>query len=848
MEKDYKGLENSKAEELLKTIGLNELEQKEKVSAFKLFMDQLKSPLIILLLVASVVSLSLNISNGVRSIDEYLDTILILIIVLLSALAGFFQDFKAEKAVEALQKMSSPKTKVIRDGVEKIIDSKFIVPGDIVVLDRGDIIPADGEILDQKRLEINESSLTGESAAVKKKEGDEVSMNTFVDNGHAFIKITETGMHTKMGKIAKGLAKNEEEDFFKKEISEISRKLVILSSVIIVVIAAIGYFKFGLVESIMLGLSLAVAAIPEGLPAVVTLTLAIASKKMVKHNALLRKLSVAEVLGSVNIICTDKTGTLTKNEMTVLHAYTYGKIIETESETNISKDLEKVFVIGGLCNNSLLGEDENGVLKYLGEQTEIALRRSAEKYQLQKEEILKKGWKITDEIPFSSSRKMMSIVVEHDDQKELFSKGAPEVILGLCNRILMDGEVKELTDQQREEILGQNKTFASNALRVLGFAYKETEGEPVEKDLIFVGLQAMIDPPRPEVAEAIQKAKSAGIETIMITGDNPQTAIAIANSIGFNSSEALTGNDLENMSDDEIYDQIKKGNRVFARTSPFHKERILSIVKANGNIAAMTGDGVNDALALHKADVGIAMGIRGTEVSKQASDMVLLDDNYATIIKAIEQGRTVFVNIRKFIDYLLTCNVAEVLLVALLTIFVDLKEPILLPIQLLWINLLTDGLVALALGLDKPLPSIMNIPPRPKSEPILNNKLYWMIGSIGVKKMIVLVVLFLIARPMGVEISRTILLTGIVMFEFVRIGAIRYEYHEKFNSNKFLTAALLLSLLLHILIIYLPVNSYFYLVPLDAYAWMLLIAGTLIGYFLAILITRLIINKFGKII
>jgi Ca2+-transporting ATPase len=653
----------------------------------------------------------------------------------------------------------------------------------------------------------------------------------------------------KIGKIATGLQQEDTADFFKKEIAEVSRKLMYISLVIIVITFIVGYFKYDVFTSLMLAITLAVAAIPEGLPAVVTLTLAIVSKKMMKQNALLRKLSVAEVLGSVNVICTDKTGTLTQNKMTVTRFYCNETDFSfKEPLSNVNNTMKLLFKIGAVCNDTKIVTDEKGNQKILGEQSEIALRKSAEQFGIIKEDLLDTSVDIIDEIPFSSERKRMSVIIKEQNIEYVYTKGAPEIILSLCNRIEINGQILPLNENVKNNILAQNQLYASKALRVMAFAYKELSDkkENPEENLVFVGLQAMIDPPRDEVKSAIQKATKAGITTIMITGDNPVTAQAIANEISLQSTGVITGPELDKLNDKLLFNKIESGIHIFARTTPFHKERILSLMQEHGNIVAMTGDGVNDALAIHKANVGIAMGIRGTEVTKQAADIILLDDNYATIINAIREGRTVFINIRKFIDYLLTCNIAEVLLVLLLTFFVNLSEPVLLPIHLLWLNLLTDGLVALALGTDPPLKNIMDIPPRKANTPVIDKKLFWMIGSIGIKKTVIIIGAFLVTFPFGVEIARSVLVTSIVFFEFVRIAAIRYEYKEPFNVNPMLTAALVVSVLLQLLILYTPVNNFFHLVPLNMYSWGILFSGTITGYWLAIIITKIINRKFGS--
>ncbi len=484
-----------------------------------------------------------------------------------------------------------------------------------------------------------------------------------------------------------------------------------------------------------------------------------------------------------------------------------------------------------------------GTPKYFGEQTEIALKKFVVKYL---PENASRYYKKVNEVSFSSQRKMMTVVMKDNEQNfTVFSKGAPEVLIEKCNRIYNTNGIIDLSDEVKQKILRQNEQFASQALRVLGFAYKPTDKpqDGLEEELIWIGLLALIDPPRPEVKEALEDCKTAGIRVIMITGDNPATAQAIAKQVGLQSDKVLEGTFLDTINDDDLGKELDTGANIFARTNPFHKLRLLEILEKD-NTVAMTGDGVNDALAIKRAAVGIAMGKKGTEVAKQAADVILLDDNFSTIRNAVMEGRTIFNNIRKFIDYLLTCNLAEVLLIFIATIFFDLNEPLLFPVQLLWINLLTDGLVALALGVDPPAADIMLKKPRKLGEPLINRRLAWLIGLIGIKKTLVLIASFLIVLPMGIEVARTTLLTGVVLYEFVRIAAIRYEDKLSWFANKWLVAGLVVSVLLHVALVYSPLNSFFYLVPLGLKEWAVLFGGVFVGYWLAILITWAVMKKY----
>jgi Ca2+-transporting ATPase len=741
--------------------------------------------------------------------------------------------------------MATPHARVLRDGLEVEISSAEVVPGDLLLLESGDMVTADSKVVEAFHLELDESVLTGESAAVRKEAEEPVFMNTYVTGGNARVLVTETGMRTQMGHVASRLQTLEtERSSFQVELAVLSQRLSLITLVILVAIAIIGVFKYGFYTSLLTAISLAVAAIPEGLPAVVVLALAAGARVMFRKNALIRRLPIVESVGAVNIICTDKTGTLTLNEMTVTQLYYDGQAYSVDSlEEAGTQDetAQQLLRCGQLCNNTMRGVDDEGKAKYFGEQTEIALLRIVQ--QLLPTEN-SQGHRKVNEISFNSKRKMMSVVVaDSGGALTVYAKGAPEVLIKKCTHTLSNGLVVPWDESARQQILDQNTKFASQALRVLGFAYKPTESatDQLEENLIWLGLQAMIDPPRDEVAQAIQDCKTAGIRVIMITGDNPVTAQAIAEQVGLDSSGALDGPTMDQLDDDALRQKLDEQVNIFARTNPFHKLRLLEILEANNSVA-MTGDGVNDALAIKKAEVGIAMGLKGTEVTKQASDLILLDDNFSTIRDAVQEGRTIFNNIRKFLDYLLTCNLAEVSLIFLATLLIDLPEPLLFPVQLLWVNLLTDGLVALALGVDPPAQDIMQHKPRPDKEPLINQRLGWLIALIGTKKMLLLMAVFLILYPLGMDIARSALLTGIVLFEFVRIGAIRHQEQLGWFANQWLVIGLVASLILQLIILYSPLNEYFYLVPLGSFEWLVLLSGIVIGYGLAILITNLVVR------
>ncbi|HDM31873.1 MAG TPA: HAD family hydrolase, partial [bacterium] len=536
-----------------------------------------------------------------------MDSILILGIVIATSLVSFFQEFKSEKALEALEKLATPNAKVIREGKEVVIPATQVVPGDILIVESGDLIAADAEIIEGE-VEVDESILTGESKAVKKKKGDKIFSSTSVFTGRALARVYATGMKTEIGKIAEKLQSIEEKTPFKMQMERFTKKLVWLSIGIIFVTFLVAFPKFGVMESFLIAISLAVAAVPENLPAAITISLSLGARRMVNKNALVRRLSVVESIGTVNVVCSDKTGTITEGKMRVVKLW-----VPSSSNFNKELALECCFY----CNDAKKVEE-----KFIGNETDIALKEYSEN------SVKEKDWKRIDEIPFASERKYMAVAIQKEKEKFVFVKGAPEILIKKCNKILV-GEKVEKIEKWKEKILKKNLEFASKALRVIALAYKPYE-KPLDKNLIFLGLVAIQDPPRKEVKEAIKDCYKAGIRVIMITGDNPQTALAIANQIGLKTTGVLTGQEIERLNEEQLAKKLEEGINVFARTNPFHKLKILEILKRNGNIVAMTGDGVNDALALKKADVGIAMGKRGTEVAKEASDMVLLDDNFAT--------------------------------------------------------------------------------------------------------------------------------------------------------------------------------------------------------------------------
>ncbi len=844
----YKKLSSSKDgisdEESRKRIlrhGKNEIKKIKKASALKILLAQFTSPLILILIVAAIVSFGIGILPD--SEPKTIDSLLILIIVLAVGISGFFQDWKAEKAIEALRKMSAPTAVVLRDGNESTIPATEIVPGDVVLLEGGDVIPADGKIIKSFNMTLDESILTGESKDVRKGTGSTVRMNTSITSGRGKILVFATGMNTEVGKLAEKMGEIEETKTpFQKELERFSKNIFWLVILIAALIMFAGYFRYGAYNAFLTSISIAVAAIPEGLPAVVTLALALGAKSMVSNNALVRKLPVVESIGSINVICTDKTGTLTKNRMSVTKAF-FDDAVYDDDEMNEEdvKNLEQLMLCGSLCSNTKTTVDENGKKNTTGDQTEVAITEFALKHDFAHED-KKEMYKRVNEVSFNSKRKMMSVVCKHGSKNYVFSKGAPEVLLNHCTGIMRGGRIVKLRKKTKDEILRQNDEFASHALRVLAFAFKESKSgikeDNIERDLVFIGLEGMLDPPREEVRNALEECKTAGIRVVMLTGDNIETAKSIATDIGLKSKSALSGSELEKIDDEQLRKMLADGANIFARVTPFDKLRVLNILQKDNKVA-MTGDGVNDALALKKADVGIAMGERGTEVAKEASDIILIDDNFASIKNAVREGRRIFDNIRKFANYLLSCNLAEVFVIFMGTIVISLNEPILLPIHILWINLLTDGMPALALGLDPALPNIMKKKPRGMKEGILDKGTMHTVIVMGLNMGVLLIAVFLLNMSLGIGTARTALFMGFVLYEFMRIAAIRHNEELGFFENRLLLIALAASMVLQMIVVYTPLNAYFLLVPLGLYEWTVLITIGVVGWFTSIFFSRI---------
>ncbi len=830
LESSEKGLSSAEAAERLRVYGTNEIEEKKKESALRLLFEQFTSILVVVLIAAGLVSFA---------IGEIVDGSVILAIVVINGLLGFYQERKAENALEALRKMTSIKTTVIRDEKTVSMDSKLLVPGDIIRLEAGDKVPADCRILEQFNVKLDESVLTGESVPATKDTKalgdavvpDRINMvfsGTNVVYGNCTAAVAETGMRTEFGKIASKLQEKEEATPLQRRLAVLGKQLsFIIMAIAAVVFIAGSFHGIPLFEMFLVAVSLAVAAIPEGLPAIVTITLAIGLVRMSRKNAIVRRLPAVESLGSVTVICCDKTGTLTKNEMTVRKTYVDGEMTDFDNEPGENDSLELLLTTGMLCNNAT---------EQTGDPTEIALIKSARKYGLKGTDA-----KRLSEIPFDSERKMMSVVYDVQGKK-MFTKGAVEEVLKRCNKIHRKNFAELLTGAEKQKILEVNQALTKDALRVLAFAYKPVKDTSAKEDeLIFVGLQAMIDPPRAEVKESIAKCYTAGIKVVMITGDHRNTAEAIGKELGI-TGKAITGEELEAMKDDE-FEKIVEDIAIYARTSPDHKSRITETLRKKGHIVAMSGDGVNDAPAIKKADIGIAVG-SGTEVTKEAADMVLLDDNFSTIVGAIEEGRGIYDNIKKFVNYMLSANFGEILVI-FTAIMVNLPLP-LLPLQILWINITTDGLPALALGVEKPDKDIMRRKPRDPKEKILNKATMTYILTIGLMLAVGVLLLFISYLP-DLERARTVAFTSITVGELFL--AVNFRSHLRITqiglfSNPKLLLAIASSLALQLMVVYLPVfNVLFDTVPLGLREW----AGVISFGVVLFLIVEIIKTRIDKL-
>ena len=836
--------------------GLNMLKAKKKASLLQRFIEQFKDFSIIVLIIAAIVSGFVGISQG----EGMTDTIIILIVVLANAIIGIAQESKAEKSLEALQKLTDHASKVIRDGKIKVIPAKELVPGDIVVLDTGDYIPADLRVIEAVNLKAQESSLTGESVPVEKTTkmiektdvgiGDRTNMlfsSSLVTYGRGKGIVVQTGMNTEVGKIA-GMLDNTE-----KQITPLQEKLNKLGKTLGIAALAICAFIFiiGLIQGkepinmFMTAVSLAVAAIPEGLVAVSTIVLAIGVQKMVKKNAIVKKLPAVETLGSATVICSDKTGTLTQNKMTVEKIFINGETKElAEYKENINEDLKKLIFANMLCNDTKISTDG----KLTGDPTETALVDMA--FKLDFDPSVYDRMPRIQEIPFDSDRKLMTTVNEVNGKYIVYTKGGMDELIGICNSYILNGEIKNNIEEYKNMITKNNEQMAKEALRVLACAYKEIDHKPtkedmenIEKDLIFVGMVGMIDPPREEAKIAVEKCKTAGIKTVMITGDHKITATAIAKKLGIleNEDEAITGADLEKMTDEELEKNVRKYS-VYARVSPEHKVRIVKAWQKNGEIVAMTGDGVNDSPALKTANIGCAMGVVGTDVAKEAADVILTDDNFATIVSSVEEGRRIYDNILKVIQFLLSSNVGEVIVLFLATLLTPFLAKwfgitdvahleILLPIHILWINLVTDSLPALALAFDPANEGIMKRKPAKPGKGVFTKGMTWRVIYQGAMIGLLTLAAFMIGlattkEPINglsldeskIEVGQTMAFITLAMSELVHVFNIRDNkksiFKTKIFNNSKLIWAILASAALMFVILVIPALRHIFSIPI----------------------------------
>ena len=846
------GLNSKEVEKRFNTYGKNKLNEKKKENIFIRFLKQFNDFMIIILIIASIIS---AVVSNMQGSNDYFDSIIIIAIVVFNAIMGLIQESKAEKSLEALQKMSAPTCKVKRNGKIEIVKGEDVVPGDIILLEAGNYVPADCRLISSYNLKIEESTLTGENAPVEKtsdiilKEkvpvGDMLNMafaTTVVINGHGEAVVTETGMNTKVGKIAKMIITNESpETPLQKKLGQVGKSLGIGCLIICVLIFIIGLIKkIEPIEMFMTSVGLAVAAIPEGLPAIVTIMLSIGVTKMARKNSIIRKLPAVETLGSSSVICSDKTGTLTQNKMQVT------KICDITGEKIDSQTRNFILEIASMCTDV----DINNKKETTGEPTEVAIVNAALNYGINKNELYLNMNRIND-IPFDSNRKMMTTIHRIGNKYRIITKGAPDVILKRCNKYYNNENVSILNTSVINSIENLNTNMANNALRVLAVAYLDVENLPskiesntIEQNLIFVGLMGMIDPPREGVKEAVETCRRAGIKTVMITGDHLATAKAIAKDLGIlrNNNLAITGEELDKIPQIILERDIMKYS-VFARVSPEHKVRIVKAFRSTG--------AVNDAPALKNADIGIAMGLNGTDVAKNAADMVLTDDNFVTIVEAVKQGRNIFENIRKAIHFLIATNIGEIVTI-FLGLLLGLKSP-LLAIQLLWVNLVTDSLPAIALGLEPPEKDIMNKKPRDSRKSIFADGLWGKIFAEGTMLGVLTLLAFSIGNNLyNIEVGRTMAFVSLGILELVHSFNVKSEtsiFKVGLFENKYLIGAFLLGVLLQVLVVIIPpVANIFKLVPLNGIQWLYTFGISILPLIIIEVQKKLNEVRFGKVV
>jgi Ca2+-transporting ATPase len=855
------GLSENEVVQRLQKYGPNELEQKDRKSVWSMFIEQFKDFMVVILIIAAIIS---------GLLGEISDAIIILAIVLLNAALGIIQENKAEESLSALKRMSAPHAKVVRDGRPDVIDAKNLVPGDVVVLETGDFVPADIRLIEVSNLKVEEAALTGESVPVDKQStalqdediplGDRINMaysGSIVTYGRGMGIVVETGMSTQMGAIAQ-MIKTEEgvKTPLQKRLESLGKILGIAALGICGLIFAVGVINGkDIFNMFFISVSLAVAAIPEGLPAIVTIVLAVGVQRMAKRNAIIRRLPAVETLGSATVICSDKTGTLTQNKMTVKQLY-YNSEFRDVTKENHARDqhLELLILTGVLCNDTQIKE-EAGELHSIGDPTETALVDLGLNYGYDKRSLDQTSERVY-ELPFDSQRKLMTTVHRLDNGYRIFTKGGTDELLDKCDRILLNGSVESLTPEHIASIQAANETMASGALRVLAMAYKDIDYVPdknneahLEDRLVFIGLMGMIDPPREEVKEAVQLCKRAGIKPVMITGDHKITAAAIAEELGIlaEGDETVTGAEVEGMSDEELRDRVKNIS-VYARVAPQHKVRIVKAWQDWGQVVAMTGDGVNDAPALKRADIGAAMGIVGTDVAKEAADMVLTDDNFSTVVSAVEEGRIIFSNILKSIQFLLSCNVGEILILFIATIL-NWREP-LLPIHILWVNLVTDSLPALALGADPAEKDIMSRKPRNPNRGIFDRGMITRIIYQGAMVGLLALIAFVIGQRVDVVTGRTMAFTVLALSQLAHTFNVRSNTKSIFkvglSTNVKLLWAIVFSALLQIFVIIVPpVSEIFKVKALNGEQW-LMVGALSLAPLLIVEIQKLLSYNFSR--
>lgn len=861
------GLSEKEAKNRLLQFGTNELQEAERPNAFLLFLEQFKDFMVVVLLAATLIS---------GLLGEYIDAVAIIAIVIINAFLGFFQERKAEKSLQALKELSAPQVTVLREKEWRKVASREVVVGDIIKFGSGDRIGADLRIVQASSLEIEESALTGESVPSVKSDkpvhgsdvaiGDQENMafmGTLVTRGTGVGVVVATGMNTAMGQIADLLQSAETTITpLQRKLEQLGKILITVALILTLLVVVVGVLQgHSLYEMFLAGVSLAVAAIPEGLPAIVTVALSLGVQRMIKQKSIVRKLPAVETLGCASVICSDKTGTLTQNKMTVTHAWSGGTTwsvtgngyepkgefhTEGAENSNKNKSLQQLLTFGLLCNHaSIIKKNKQYILD--GDPTEGALAVAAMKAGYTRESLLSE-FQIVKEYPFDSERKMMSIVVK-DKQGKMFviTKGAPDVITNVSESLLWDGKRENFSNKYESIVKETVHTLASQALRNIAVAFKPISNfhdnmleKEIERDLVFIGIQGMIDPPRPEVKQAVRECKEAGIRTVMITGDHIVTAKAIAMEIGIlpMGGKVLEGKTLQTMTQEQLEEMVDDVY-VFARVSPQHKLSIVKALQKKGHIVAMTGDGVNDAPAIKASDIGIAMGITGTDVAKEASSLVLLDDNFATIKSAIKEGRNIYENIRKFIRYLLASNVGEIL-VMLFAMLMGLPLP-LVPIQILWVNLVTDGLPAMALGLDQAEGDVMKRKPRHPREGVFARGLWWKIVSRGFLIGLATLIAFIIVykqHPDNLIYAQTVAFATLVMAQLIHVFDCRSErsiFHRNPFQNLYLVGAVISSIILMLIVIYYPpLQGIFHTVALDPKEWLLILGMASLPTFLLV--------------